>query len=136
MLSPFCPVCEGPWHARYHCCLPRTSSLCWEPSVKFNTNERFKFLCFNVLAKETENPSISFSHVSLVELEPFQGFLPGIPVPSAATCLKLRLKPWLKEVAAETCGHPGKSLLLPRGKDLPSAGSQCHCSSSATRNCS
>lgn len=58
-------------------------------------NGGFEFLCSNVLAKETEIP-VFLSCVSLAELEPFQGFLTGISVPSAAAWLKLRPKPWLK----------------------------------------
>lgn len=61
-------------------------------------NGGFEFLCSNVLAKETEIPVFPFlSCVSLSELEPFQGFLTGLSVPSAAAWLKLRPKPWLKQ---------------------------------------
>lgn len=36
------------------------------------------------------------SGVSLAELEPFQGFLTEVSLPSAAAWLKVRPKPWLK----------------------------------------
>lgn len=58
----------------------------------------------------------------MAELELSQGFLPGGSGRLAAVCLKLRVESWLE--AAETCGHPKRSLLPLWGKDLQLPGYQ------------